>query len=173
MSVSRTGLLSAVTLLALAGVSRAADQSAAPRDGKVYIISNVHSGKRLAIEGGSREPHAGVVQDDSTKTHVTWRLEKLGDGCFRIVNTATGLVLDVPGGSGEPVQIQQWHANDTDSQAWEFIRKGDHYLIRNKGSHLVLDVANASKDNGGAVGQWPEKSEGKGNQRWILTEVKK
>jgi hypothetical protein len=83
MSVSRTRLLSALTLLALAGVSRAADPSSAPRDGKVYIISNVHSGKRLAIEGGSREPHAGVVQDDSTKTHVTWRLEKLGDGVRR------------------------------------------------------------------------------------------
>jgi hypothetical protein len=172
MLVSRTQLLCALVLLTLAGVSPA-EPSAEPHDGKVYIITNVHSGKRLAIEGGSREPHGRVVQDDSTKTHVTWTLEKFSKGYFRLVNTSSGLSLDVTDGSGDPVQLQQWHANDTDAQAWEFIKKGEHYYIRNKGSKLVMDVANASKDHGGAVGQWPEKDEGKGNQLWTLIEVKK
>jgi hypothetical protein len=153
---------------------RAGEKSDAPHDGKVYIISNVHSGKRLAIEKGSRDAGGKLVQDDAARTHVTWRLEKVGDGSFRVVNTSSGLVLDVPGQSDEAgLQLQQWEANAGDNQAWEFIRVGDAYAIRCKQSKLVVDVSQASKDDGAAVGQFPLKEKHEQNQLWVLTEVKK
>ena len=74
------------------------------------------------------------------------------------------------------VRVQQWEAVDDgrhSNQAWEFVKIGEHYAIRCKKGSLVLDVDNASKDDGAPVIQFPLKDERKSNQLWILTEVKK
>ena len=170
--------LAAWCLLRAAPPWAAADPSDDPHDGRVYIISNLHSGKRLAIKDGGQDNADKLVQDDRTKTHVTWRLEKVGDGYFHIINTRSGLVLDVPsnetGKSG--VQVQQWEAKDDgkhENQAWEFVKIGEHYAIRCKKGSMVLDVDNASTDDGTPVLQYPLKDERKSNQLWILTEVRK
>jgi hypothetical protein len=169
-------VLAALCLLALARVgSRAADPSDRPHDGKTYIITNVHSGKRLAVEGGSKEPNGKLVQHEATRTHVTWRLEKVSEGHFRIVNTSSNLSIDVPGKSqDEGVQIEQWNtkADDTSNQEWEFIRRGDHYAIRSKDSRLVLTVDSRSKANDAAVKQFPLKDRDDNSQLWILNEVR-
>ncbi len=170
--------LAAACLLASCAATRAADPSDDPRDGRVYIISNLHSGKRLAIEDGGQQNGDKIVQDDSTKTHVTWRLEKVGDGYFHVVNTSSGLVLDVPHDHAEKagVRIQQWEAKDDgqhSNQYWEFVKIGEHYAIRCKKSSMVLDVDNASKEDGAPILQYPLKDERKSNQLWILTEVRK
>jgi hypothetical protein len=161
----------------LPGVVHAVDPSDKPEDGKVYIISNLNSGKRLAIADGSKAANALLVQDDASKTHVTWRLEKTSEDHFRIVNTKSNLSLDIPDGSKDAgVQIQQWKTktDNAANQEWEFIKTGHHYAIRSKHSKLVLDVKEASKDDGAAVIQFPlnDKKE-RTNQLWILTEVKK
>ena len=104
----------------------------------MYIISNVHSGKRLAVADGGQNNGDKMVQDDNTKTHVTWRLEKVGDGYFHVVNTSSGLVLDMPHDHAEKAgeRVQQWEAKDDgqhSNQAWEFVEEfGEHYAIRCK-----------------------------------------
>ncbi len=174
-----TCFLAAWCLLgATPAASRAADPSDAPHDGRVYIISNVHSGKRLAVADGGQNNGDKMVQDDNTKTHVTWRLEKVGDGYFHVVNTSSGLVLDMPHDHAEKAgeRVQQWEAKDDgqhSNQAWEFVKIGEHYAIRCKLGSMVLDVDNASKDDGAPVIAYPLKDERKSNQLWILTEVKK
>jgi hypothetical protein len=176
LSVS-VSFLVALSLLVLAqGVSRAADPSDRPRDGRTYIISNVHSGKRLAVEDGSKEPNGKLVQHDATKTHVTWRLERVSEGHFRIVNTSSNLSIDVPAKSqDEGVQIEQWNtkAEDTSNQEWGFVRRGNHYAIRSKDSQLVLAADNRSKEDGAAVKQFRLKDRDDNSQLWILTEVRK
>jgi hypothetical protein len=178
LSASVSVLVAWCLLGLMSTASRAADPSAKPHDGKVYIISNVHSGKRLAIEGGSKELNGKLVQDDATKTHVTWRLEKMGEGHFRIVNTSSDLSLDVPAESKEAgVQIEQWMTKTdpgtTSNQEWEFIRRGDHYAIRSRDSQLVLAVDNRSKESGAAVKQLALHDRDDNSQLWILTEVRK
>jgi hypothetical protein len=153
-----------------------AEDSDKPGDGKVYIICNVHSGKRLAVAEGSKEPNGRLVQDESTKTHVTWRLEKVSEGHFRIVNTSSELSIDVPNKSKEAgVQIEQWttKAEDTSNQEWQFLKRGPYYAIRSVDSQLVLAVDNRSKDNAAAVKQLPLKDEDDDSQLWILIEVVK
>jgi hypothetical protein len=170
-------VLAAWCLLGLAPPAKLlAEPSDKPGDGKVYIICNVHSGKRLAVADGSKEPNGKIVQDESTKTHVTWRLEKVGENSFRLVNTSSDLSLDVPGKSkDEGVQIEQWttKTEDTSNQEWVFIKRGHHYAIRSVDSQLVLAVENRSKDNGAAVRQVPLKDEDESSQLWILIEVVK
>ena len=170
-------VLSACCLLVSAlPVGRAADLSEKPVDGKAYVITNVHSGKRLAIAGGSKEVHGLLVQDSSKKNRVTWRLEKLSKGHFRIVNTSSDMALDVGDASKEVgVQIQQFPAKPegTANQEWEFIKRGDYYAIRGRDSRLVLTVDNDSTDDGAAVKQFPLKDGEHNSQRWILTEPRK
>jgi hypothetical protein len=169
----------ALTLCGLPARVRAADSSDAPEDGKVYIIRNVLSGKRLAIAGGATRPNTLLVQDDSKQTRVLWRLERTKKRHFRIVNTKSNLSLDVPGLSKDAgVQIQQWITKpdhpDFPNQEWEFIKIGQSYAIRSTFSKMVLDVKDASTDNGAAVIQFPLNAKGdRGNQLWILTQVKR
>ena len=82
-------ILSLLTAVCLASLAGAADPSDEPHDGGVYIISNVHSGKRLAIEKGSTEPKAKAVQHEATKTHVTWKLEKNGEKVEHVTPAVT------------------------------------------------------------------------------------
>jgi len=167
------------SLLGMASAAcRAADPSDQPRDGHVFIISNVHSGKALGVEKGSKEANAGLIQDDSAETRVHWRLEKVDKGHFRIINTKSKMSVDVPMEAKEAgVRIIQWNTTiDAPNQHWEFVKHDDFYVIQSKDSGLALSVDNRSKDDGAAIKQMPlkgKKGETDHSQLWKLTEVKK
>jgi hypothetical protein len=52
------------------------------------------------------------------------------------------------------------------SQQWNLVKDGDHYKIVNHKSGKVLDVEMDSRDEGGNIIQWDEKTEDNDNQRW-------
>ncbi len=151
-------------LMALADVPEQSDE---PVDGGTYIITNVYSGKRLAIENGSRDSGGKLIQRDAKSTYNLWRLEKTG-AHFHIVNTSNALVIDVPSGSTSPVQVIQWEPHGAANQEWSLVKAGPYYRIRAKHSQLELDCL--SREEGGAVFQnLPDGSTR--SQLWVLTAV--
>ncbi|MFS0725295.1 RICIN domain-containing protein [Paenibacillus sp. 1P07SE] len=81
-----------------------------------YRFHALHSSKVLDVEGGSDK----VVQWGSTyEDSQYWRAEPLNDGTYRIVNAASGGVLDVAGASQDnhaPVIAHSW--NGYANQRW-------------------------------------------------------
>ena len=145
------------------------EKSDDPRDGKTYIIRSVLTRKRLAIEKGSKVDGSKVIQDASRETHVIWKLQQVGDS-FRIINGASGLVLDAAGANGP---LEQRKASQGPGQAWDFVKAGDAYHIKCKQNGLVLDVANSSEDDGASIILYALKDKPSPNQLWMLTEMSK
>ena len=53
-----------------------------------------------------------------------------------------------------------------EARQWKLEKDGDHLKLVNRKSGKVLDVYGESKDEGGAIIIWDDKSEGTDNQRW-------
>lgn len=85
----------------------------------------------------------------------------------KLVHTATGKVLAVADDSDEGGAKAVLAKEDgSQGQQWKLEKDGDHYKIVNRKSGKVLDVEMDSKDEGGGIIQWDEKSEDYDNQRW-------
>ena len=52
------------------------------------------------------------------------------------------------------------------ARQWKLEKDGDQLKIVNRKSGKVLDVNEASKDEGGEIIQWDDKTEDNDNQRW-------
>jgi Ricin-type beta-trefoil lectin domain-like len=90
---------------------------------------------------------------------------------FIISSANSGLVLDVPGFSKQPLTIiQQYDANYGINQQWQLRRILDipeaGYLIISANSGLVLDVPDFSVNRGTKIQQFGEN--GGANQQWTL-----
>ncbi|MGV2794714.1 endoglucanase, partial [Clostridium perfringens] len=76
---------------------------------------------------------------------------------YKIVNRASGKVIDVPGGqNSNSLQLQQWPDNNATAQRWVADDMGAYnnlYRLRSVSSSdgKVMDVRNGSKNNGEAV----------------------
>ena len=100
---------------------------------------------------------------------------KAGD-YVKFVNRKSGKVLDVPNLSKEEgVDMIQWEDNGGENQQWklEKAEKADSdkiKCIKSRCSGLVLDIFEASREDGARVIQWG--LHGDKNQQWELVEVK-
>lgn len=92
-------------------------------------------------------------------------------GLFEIVNSLTGKVLDVTGGSGQDgTLVQQYSLDGMPQQQWQFFPvAGGSFEIRNWGTGKVLDVMGVSSADGALVQQWSYL--GGSNQQWDLVPV--
>lgn len=76
---------------------------------------------------------------------------------YKIVNRASGKVIDVPGGqNSNALQLQQWPDNQATAQRWVVDDLGSYnnlYRLRSVSSDdgKVMDVRNGSKNNGEAI----------------------
>ncbi|MGW6708763.1 RICIN domain-containing protein [Streptomyces sp. NPDC054956] len=87
---------------------------------------------------------------------------------FVMQNQASGMCLDVPGGSGVwGTQLIQWPCNGGDNQkfSWDYV--GVRPVLRNKATGLCVEVPGWSTANGTAVTQWGCSADD--NQRWFLS----
>lgn len=117
--------------------------------------------------------HGRLVQALWTEdARQQWRLIPLGDGYFRIENVATGLALDVRGGSTENgADLLGWPWHGGHNQHFQITDDGTaRFRITARHSGQVLDVNGASLEAGATVLQWP--SHGGANQVWWLAEVR-
>jgi len=91
---------------------------------------------------------------------------------YNIVNVASGLVLDVPGGtSASGTQIQQWVSNGFNQQSWRLapVAGTAYFNIVNFATGSVLDVPSASTADGVTIQQWTPN--GYQQQNWQLVPV--
>ena len=77
----------------------------------------------------------------------------------------SGKVLEVPGSStANGTQLNQWAHNGTNTQQWAMAASGGFFVLTNRNSGKVLDVASTA--NGAAVVQQP--ANGGTSQQWQL-----
>ena len=88
-------------------------------------------------------------------------------GKFEIQSVATGLAMDVDGGSNAAnAKIIQWPFGAQSNQLWNFIpTSSGYYQIKNAFSALDLNVTAASTEVGATIVQWPFGS--RGNDQWL------
>ena len=85
----------------------------------------------------------------------------------KLVHVDTGKVLSIDSGSDDAgAHAVLAKDENSKSQQWNLVKDGDHLKIVNRKSGKVLDVNMASKEEGGEIIQWDEKTEDNDNQRW-------
>ena len=91
-------------------------------------------------------------------------------GTFEIKSVASGLALNVTGGStANGAAIIQWPFSAGQTNAlWTFVpTSGGYYQIKNVNSGEVVNVTGASGINGAAVIQWSAQGMIPGNDQWM------
>src|SRR4051812_37549738 len=86
----------------------------------------------------------------------------------KLVHVETGKVLGLADDSEEAEAKAALMKDEPGKHArqWQLEKDGDQYKIVNRKSGKVLDVNNASKDEGGQIIIWDEKTDDNANQRW-------
>ena len=136
-----------------------------------FMIVNRRSKKALQVTGTGDgqvvEQHVPTGKDDQV-----WTKEKSG-ACVKLVNKATGKVLDVMNeGTVNGTWAQTWHDVDGASQVWKILDVTVTYKkLLNVRSGKVLDVVDMSSEDGAPAQIW-EDVDGVG-QQWKLVQVNK
>ncbi|MFJ8435122.1 RICIN domain-containing protein [Kitasatospora sp. NPDC094019] len=95
---------------------------------------------------------------------------KITDGRYRIRNVATGLLLEVPGGSRRSgVKVLLAPEDGSDAQLWQLTAVhsgGALFHVENVAGGKRLDVTGAATDDGVPVQQWSANAFGA--QEWLV-----
>ncbi|MFJ4856857.1 glycoside hydrolase [Streptomyces sp. NPDC088730] len=155
-----------VTTFVLPTVSGVNTAAATAPTGALRLLLNDNSGKALATtDGASTVEQRTTAPADSAQQ---WSFTKLSAGdwgstaAYRITNAGTGKALSASGGaltvaSPGPSTAQQWIRSTT----------GDgHSTLINRATGELLDVTNASTDDGAPVGVYRPTTGS--NQSWSL-----
>lgn len=96
---------------------------------------------------------------------------RVANGTYSLTNPASGLSLDVSGGStANGARVQIYNTNGTAAQNWQLTRDAEgYYSIQNIGSGKYLDVSNGSLSPGAALQIW--QGNGSCAQKWSLQYV--
>ncbi len=142
---------------------------------KIYTFKNFNSNLFMEVQDGTAADGTNVQQwgADSRAAHNTWTLKSFGGGYYYILSQlADGKTyyLNIPDGSkssGTNVEIRT--DTKTSSVLFKFVNNPDGtYTILTRASKdaCAVEVASASKANGGNVQQW---TYGANNcQKWII-----
>jgi hypothetical protein len=122
-------------------------------------IINDGSQKCLDVrsEDGSYTPGARVQQYrcKDRDGNQDWHLTSAGNGYYNVVNTQSGLCLDVTGGgTADGTPTQQWYCNNTPNQQWWLDYQGESVRLISAASGKCLDVRQGSHDDHAIVQQW-------------------
>ena len=128
-----------------------------------YAITNQASGLVLASQSSS----ALIDQSSLTGTsNERWQLTNLGNNTVSLINSASGLaleVLDSSTGTGGSIDESAYTA--ANNQIWEVVSKGNsQFVLVNKNSGLALDDPGWSLSPGTDMDQWT--ANGGANQNW-------
>ena len=154
--------------------SEAASRGRTIEDGVYQFVSVADSSEAINIEGEinsgvtSRETNIGGRDTREMRSQVFEVKYDERNGYYSIVNSATGLALDVEGASlSNNAQILMWSQHDGCNQDWVIAPSGnEEYTIVSRCSSKVLD-ATAVND------LVTYESHGGSNQRWILGKIAK
>ena len=107
---------------------------------------------------GTAAPSANAVGTSDSASALSSQV-------YRLISVNSGMAIDVPYGSKDNVQVQQWPFWNGPMQLWNMVPEADGtYAIVNVNSGKTLDVLNVSKDPGAIVIQFNNWQGA--NQRW-------
>ncbi|MBO4444127.1 MAG: RICIN domain-containing protein [Bacteroidaceae bacterium] len=155
------------------------DVPPAPIDG-TYVIMNKNSRYVMGIENGSSSDGTKIGQysyGTGGKKYLQWNIVPCGPDTYgdlsyyKITSVANGLTPDVWNWSLDKWgDVKLFNGSFGDNELWwfEYVGDGD-YIIHNKHSNLVLEVAGGSKANGANIYQ--DIRTGEDKQRWRLIPI--
>lgn len=141
----------------------------APFEENVYYKFKArHSDKVMDVAETSTESGANVLQSsDNGKTSQHWKLIKVDNGVYQIINRNSGLVLDA---SLTNNNVLQYTNRNADNQKWKLTGNGTGaYYIVNKHYNRLLEVYYAETNEGSNIQHWPFNNET--CQQWELIKV--
>ena len=108
-------------------------------------ISGVGSGKNLADSSSTV-----ALANNAVVANQLWKFVRHSDGSYKIVNQASGKVLDVYGGyDASGTKVQTYASNDSNAQRWLIYNTSNGYVFLPKNStSCVLDVVGAGTTAG-------------------------
>jgi Ricin-type beta-trefoil lectin domain len=174
MAVTVTAVLAMVVVGAVP-----ASADAISGDPWEWELQAQHSGKCLAVAGGSLDNGAPLVQFDCTRQFNEWFYAKTvpATGNYQIfvityTHSSSLKCLAVDGWSdANGARVVQWDCDTTGknySQQWNYVGSADSGVrLFNAWSGLYLSVAGGSTANNAPVVQWAYT--GLGNQTWTYT----
>lgn len=145
-------------------------KSKAPVPDGDYSITNNGSGLLVTDYATSPSPSTEIIQYPTYPgLYQTWFFSWQGSGYYLLQNAASGWFLSAP--EGAQGSAPALHASPTfdDSQLWELRTSGSEYVIRNKGTGLVLGSP-ASDPN--PAGIQVQTENGGTNQEWTVRAAK-
>ena len=126
-------------------------------DGLYEIGSLVAPGRDVEVAGGNSDNGTRIQNWSANDTAAQrWRIKKLSDGTYTIINVRTGKSLDIPSAQAYSTQrVQEYTFNGTKAQRWyieeDVLNPGSYVIESALNRLLVLDVTNADKNNGAAI----------------------
>ena len=126
-------------------------------DGLYEIGSLVAPGRDVEVAGGNSDNGTRIQNWSANDTAAQrWRIKKLSDGTYTIINVRTGKSLDIPSAQAYSTQrVQEYTFNGTKAQRWyieeDVLNPGSYVIESALNRSLVLDVTNADKNNGAAI----------------------
>ncbi len=139
-----------------------------------YEISAVHSGKLLDVQNEGKTNGTNIQQCEPTNCGAQrWIIQDAGNGYYNIISKCNDLYLDVHWGwatNGSNIQVCEGTKNNN-AQRFAFrkveeaqkpvakktIEDGIYQIQSALNPKYVLEVANASKANGGNIQIWENK----------------
>jgi len=122
-------------------------------------VINKNSGLIAALTPATgAEIHQQVAATPITTASQNWHIKAAGDGYVKIINSASGQLFSVSGGSmSSAAQIIEWPDSGTADQLWLPVPDAATGYVEyiNKNSGQALSVSNGSTAAGGTLIQWP------------------
>ena len=144
------------------------------RVGDSYAIRNSISGRALSVSGDGMSSGTNVqISAFDGRPGQLWDVVGNDDGSLSIVSALNGLNLDVEmGESADGTNVQVYQPNGSMAQKWSLVKvertvdSGVYQIGSSLDPAKVLDVSNASTDNGARIQLWGDN--GSNAQRWGL-----
>ncbi len=137
-----------------------------------YAIVSRSSGKALAVDGGSTDDGAVLVQQNFTESpHQLWQIDDLGNGYYSIKAMHSGKTLETQDlSTRDGAKLQQLPWMNSWDQHWIIQPlNGGFFRIGSRYSNQTLDVYEMNQRDNGPVCLWTFW--GGDNQQWRLIEI--
>ena len=122
----------------------------------IYNIQAKTSGKNVEVPGGDNNNGAKIrLWTANTATCQQWMFTRQSDGAYKLINIQSGKALDLPSGTSDNVQLQQYNDNGETPQRWYVYDMGGGYVkFKNRASGKPMEIANNGTADGTVVRQW-------------------
>lgn len=137
--------------------------------GTTYAIQARHSGKCLDAYYALTDNGTLLAQSTyNGGANVKWVAHSVGGNQYNFTGVQSGRNVDVPGSTGNVIQLQIYDPNTTAAQKWACTpTDSGYYTVMNVGSGKVWDVHGASTAEGAPVYQ-DFAVAGAPNQQWMF-----